>query len=230
MRRVAFALAGLVMIGAGPALAQYGYPPRPMMSVGPMPPEAVFEMVRQMGLEPIGRPLRNGPVYIQRAADYYGKPLRVVVDASRAQVVSVEAIGGPPTLHGGPYASTGAPHWRRPYGPPYGAMAPDDDDDYGPPGSIMQPPRAGLHQPNMPGLPPHVSAPQKPKAKSAAVTPQNLPKPRKRPSSAPQEAAGSIEPLQPAAQEAPAAASPQPAPQPAAKPATPEITPVAPLN
>jgi hypothetical protein len=177
--------------------------------------------------------MRNGPIYIQRAADYYGKPLRIVVDARRGQVVSVEAVGGPPMLHGGPYASTGAPYLRRPYGR-YGAMAPDDDDDYAPPGSVMAPraypPRAGVQQPNMPGLPPHMTAPQKPKAKSAAVTPQNPPAPRKRPSSAPQETAGSVEPIQAAPQEAPAAAATPPAPLAPAKPATPEMTPVAPLN
>lgn len=234
MRRVAFAIAGLVMLNAGPALAQYGYPPRPMMVVGGIPPESVFEMVRGMGLQPIGPPMRNGPVWIQRAADYYGKPLRVVVDASRAQVVSVEAIGGSPMLHGGPYASTGGPYWRRPYGP-YGAMAPDDDEDLAPPGSVMaphaQPPRPGVQQPNMQGLPPQtVAPPQKPKAKSAAVTPQNPPTPRKRPATAPQETAGSVEPLQPAAPQSAPASVPPPAPPPAAKPAAPEMTPVAPLN
>jgi len=222
MRLVALVVAGLVM-GAAPALAQYA--PRPVVPVGPMPPEGVFQMVRQMGLEPVGPPVRNGSVYFQRAADYYGKPLRVVIDASRAQVVSVETIGGPPMLHRGPYASAGAPYWRRPYGP-YGAMAPDDDDDFAPPGSIMaphaQPPRAGV-QPNVPGQPPQAGVPQKPKAKSAAVT-QHPPTPRKRPSSAPQEIAGSVEPLQSAP-----TATPTPAPAPAAKPASPEMTPVAPL-
>lgn len=217
MRLVALVVAGLVT-GAAPALAQYA--PRPVVPVGPMPPEGVFQMVRQMGLEPVGPPVRNGPVYFQRAADYYGKPLRVVIDASRAQVVSVEAIGGPPMLHRGPYASAGAPYWRRPYGP-YGAMAPDDDDDFAPPGSIMaphaQPPRAGV-QPSVPGQPPQAGVPQKPKAKSAAVT-QYPPTPRKRPAAAP-EMAGSVEPLQ---------SVPAAAPTPAAKPASPDMTPVAPL-
>src|SRR5215210_5476841 len=102
-----------------------------------MPPDGVFHMVRQMGLEPMGPPVRNGAVYVQRAADYYGRPLRIVIDASRAQVVTVETIGGPPAIYRGPYASTGAPYWRRPYGP-YGAMRPnDDDEDYAPPGSVM---------------------------------------------------------------------------------------------
>src|SRR2546423_2042072 len=155
MRIGALVVAG-VLTSTAPGLAQYA--PRPAVPVGPMPPEGVFQMVRQMGLEPVGPPVRNGPVYIQRAADYYGKPLRVVVDASRAQVISVEAIGAPPAIYGGPYASTGAPYWRRPYGP-YVAMAPYDDEDYAPPGSVMaphaQPPRPGLQQPNVPGqLPP----------------------------------------------------------------------------
>jgi hypothetical protein len=214
MKLVTFAVAGL-LAGAAPALAQYA--PRPVVPVGPMPLEGVFRMVRQMGLEPMGPPVRNGAVYVQRAADYYGKPLRVVIDASRAQVMSVEAIGGPPAMHRGPYASTGAPYWRRPYGP---YMAPYDDDDYAPPGSMMAP----YGQPPQPGLPPPTQA----KPKSAAVTPGKPPVPRKRPSSAPQEAAGSVETLQPASQAAaPVPASPA---APAARPASPEMTPVAPLD
>lgn len=235
MRLVALAVAGLVTMTA-PALAQYA--PRPMMPIGPMPPEGVFEMVRQMGLQPIGPPLRNGPVYIQRAADYYGKPLRVVVDASRAQVLSVEPIGGPPMFHGGPYASTGAPYWRGPYRP-YGAMAPDDDDDYAPPGSVMapraQPPRVGVPPPNMSGLPPQTGAQphvQRPAAKSAAVAPGRPPVPRKRPSSAPQETAGSVEPLQSGPQQnaAPQVVAPAPTPPAPPRPSDPAMPPVTPLN
>src|SRR5690242_18359647 len=102
MKFAALVAAGLITLTA-PALAQY-YVPRPMAPIGPLPPASVSEMVRQMGLTPVGAPVRSGPVYFQRAADYYGKPLRVVIDAQRAQVVSVEPVGGPPMLHGGPYA------------------------------------------------------------------------------------------------------------------------------
>src|SRR4051812_24492676 len=203
MKVFALVVAGL-LTGTAPALAQYA--PRPSVPVGPMPPDGVFRMVRQMGLEPVGPPVRNGAVYVQRAADYYGKPLRVVIDASRAQVMSVEVIGGPPAMHRGPYASAGAPYWRRPYGP---YMAPYDDD-YAPPGSMMAP----YGQPPQRGLPPA-------KPKSAAVTPGKPPVPRKRPFSAPQEAAGSVEPVQPAPQAAAPAAVSSPAP--AAKPTAPEM-------
>jgi hypothetical protein len=210
MKLVSLIIAGL-LTSAAPALAQSV--PRPVMPVGPMPPEGVFQMVRQMGLEPVGRPVRNGPVYVQRAADYYGRPLRIMVDASRGQVVSVEAIGGRPAIQGGAYASTGAPYWRRPYGP-YG-MVPYDDDDYGPPGSVMAP----YGQPPQPGLPPA-------KPKSAAVTPAHPPAPRKRPSTAPQHAVGSVEPIQ-TPQAAPATSTPPAAP---ANPASPAMTPVVPLE
>ena len=213
MKLVSLIIAGL-LTSAAPALAQYV--PRPVVPVGPMPPEGVFQMVRQMGLEPVGRPVRNGPVYVQRAADYYGRPLRIMVDASRGQVVSVEAIGGRPAIQGGAYASTGAPYWRRPYGP-YG-MVPYDDDDYGPPGSVMVP----YGQPPQPGLPPATQA----KPKSAAVTPAHPPAPRKRPSTAPQHAVGSVEPIQ-TPQAAPATSTPPAAP---ANPASPAMTPVVPLE
>src|SRR5262245_6431305 len=102
MKLVALAATAFVVVSA-PASAQYV--PRPMAPIGPLPPDSVSEIVRHMGLEPVGAPVRSGPVYFQRAADYYGKPLRVVIDAHRAQVVMVEPIGGPPMLHRGPYAA-----------------------------------------------------------------------------------------------------------------------------
>jgi hypothetical protein len=201
MKIAAIAVAGFVTLAAGPAFAQsllYAPPSqRPMMPVGPMPAEDVFEMVRAMGLEPIGRPVRNGPYLIQRASDFYGKPMRVTIDAARAQVVSVEAAGGPPAIYGGPYAATGpyapAP-WRGPYRP-YTPPPEVGEVDYAPPGSIMTPPgvpaRPGL--PNATGAAPH--AQPHPSAKSAAITPARPPVPRKRPAAAPQEAAGTVEPL-----------------------------------
>jgi hypothetical protein len=210
MKLVALAAAGFFAASA-PASAQYI--PRPMAPIGPLPPESVSEIVRQMGLEPVGAPVRSGPVYFQRAADYYGKPLRVVIDAHRAQVVMVEPMGGPPMLHRGPYASAGAPYWRRSY--PYGMP---DDDAIAPPGSVMAP----HAQPPQAGLPPATQA--KPSAKSAAVAPAQPPVPRKRPASAPQQAAGSVEPVQ--------AATTQAAPAPVEKPAAPAgaMPPVTPLE
>ena len=110
MKLVTLAAAGLFALSV-PASAQYI--PRPMAPIGPMAPESVSEMVREMGLQPVGAPVRSGPVYFQRAADYYGKPLRVVIDAQRAQVLSVE-----PAREHGPLAR------GEPYQPPRRTRAP----------------------------------------------------------------------------------------------------------
>ena len=205
MRLVGLALAG-VLIAAAPALAQYA--PRPPAPIGPMAADDVSEIVQAMGLDPVGHPARSGAFYVQRAVDDYGRVLRVTVDARRSQVIAVEAAARAPY---GTYAGY-PPRW------PYRGYV---DDDLAPPGSVMgarvQPPHA---------LPPPSAAAPRPATKSAAVTPQRPPVPRKRPASAPETvSAGSIEPVTPPAQDTPA----EP-PAPPAKPAEPALTPVAPLE
>ena len=183
-----------------------------------------------MGLNPVGPPARSGHFYIQRVADYYGRPLRVIVDATRGQVVSVEPLGAPGSITGGPYAANGpyagpgGPYGRRPY-PPYG-MSPDEDEFDGPPArrAALGQPQMEPYHPGTPMQPPRAAV--KPAAKSAAITPGRTPVPRKRPVAAPQETAGTIEPLAKPA-EAPQVKPAEPMPEPAA---TPAIPPVAPLE
>jgi len=223
MKLVTLAVAGFAVLGASPALAQYGpYGPimRPMMPIAGMPGQGVVGMVREMGLDPIGSPARSGNFYIQRASDYYGRPMRVVVDARRAQVVSVEALNAAGSLHAGPYAAASPRYAPGVYGrgayPGYGA--PDGED---------------MDQP-MP-LPQQVTP--KPGTKSAAVSPAKPPVPRRRPAAAPQEAAGAIEPVQSTSRATAApntVAVPAPAtearPSPPAAPPAPVMPPVAPLE
>ena len=244
------ALAGSTAIGTSVALVQYGpFGPvmRPMMPIAGMPGNEVVGMVREMGLDPIGPPTRSGNFYIQRAADYYGRPMQVIVDARRAQVVSVEALNAAGSIHGAPLAPANARYAPPPYGrgghPGYGA--PDDDDLSGPlpaPQGARPAPRADLgpmpadpHRGIQPmPLPQHVTP--KPVTKSAAITPGKPPVPRKRPAAAPQETAGTVEPLQakPEAAPAPSAAVAAPAteakPSAPAAPAAPAMPPVAPLE
>jgi hypothetical protein len=226
MKVLALAVAGFAALTA-PAVAQFI--PRPMAPIG-LAGANVFDMVRDMGLDPIGPPMRSGRFWVQRAVDDDGQRLRIVVDAVRAQVLSVEPLGRMPAAYGGPYPVRGPYGYG--YGPrPYPYMMPDDEA-IAPPRSAMAPrgyPLAALPRGLTPqaGLPPVSTAP---KQKSAAVTPGRPPVPRKRPSSAPQEAAGTVEPLHAAPQaEAPVTtgSTPQPAP---AKPASPAMTPVAPLE
>ena len=208
MRLVGLAVAGL-LLGAAPASAQYV--PRPVMPIGPSSAQDAAEIVQAMGLDPIGPAVRSGPYYVQSARDDFGRVLRVTVDARRSQVIAVEA-GVPRALYG-PYA--GYAPYHRPY-PPRAGYPMGDDFDLAPPGSIMGarvPPHAAT-----PSAPPHAVAP-KPATKSANAAPV----PRKRPAAAPQEAAGSVEPL--SAQSAPAPAETAPA-----KPAPSQMTPIAPLE
>ena len=208
--RLVVAVAGL-LFAAAPASAQY-YGPRPAVPIGPPSAYDVAEIVQAMGLDPIGPPTRSGAFYVQRARDDFGRVLQVTVDARRSQVVAVEA-GVPRALYG-PHA--GYASYRRPY-PGYAALPPEDDVDLAPPGSVMGarvPPHATAPRaavaPNPPP-PPHVVAPR-PAVKSATATPV----PRKRPAAAPQEAAGSVEPM-PAQNAAP----PAPAQPSAVSPVTP---------
>ena len=249
--RDTLALAGSTAIDTSLTLVQYGpFGPvmRPMMPIAGMPGNEVVGMVREMGLDPIGPPTRSGNFYIQRAADYYGRPIQVIVDARRAQVVSVEALNVPGSIHGAPVAAANARYAPGPYGrgghPGYGA--PDDDDLSGPlpaPQGARPAPRADLgpmptdpHRGIQPmPLPQHVTP--KPVTKSAAITPGKPPVPRKRPAAAPQEAAGTVEPLAAKPEAAPSAAAPAPAteakpstPASSAAPAAPAMPPVAPLE
>jgi hypothetical protein len=242
--RDTLALATSTAIGTSLTLVQYGpFGPvmRPAMPIAGMPGNEVVGMVREMGLDPIGPPTRSGNFYIQRAADYYGRPMQVIVDARRAQVVSVEALNAPGSIHGAPLAAANARYAPPPYGrgayPGYGT--PDDDFDGPRPapqgarptphadlGPVQADPYRGV-QP-MP-LPQHVAP--KPATKSAAITPGKPPVPRKRPAAAPQEAAGTVEPLQakPEAVPAPNATAPATEAKPST-PATPAMPPVAPLE
>jgi hypothetical protein len=190
MRLVGLAVAGL-LLGAAPASAQNI--PRPVAPVGLSSAQDAAEIVQAMGLDPIGPAARSGPYYVQSARDDFGRVLRVTVDARRSQVIAVEA-GVPRALYG-PYAGY-TPH-HRPY-PARAAHPFGEDLDLAPPGSIM----GARMQPHAvaPSAPPH-AAPPKPATKSANATPV----PRKRPAAAPQEAAGSVEPL-PAQGAAPAPA------------------------
>src|SRR5262245_847175 len=87
---VVFALA---LIGSGAALAQ-AVPPGLYPDAGPaLPPHEVITIVRSTGLEPLGRPVRRGPVYTIRAVDPAGgEELRVIVDAQVGNVVRMVPV------------------------------------------------------------------------------------------------------------------------------------------
>ncbi|MEA2928273.1 MAG: hypothetical protein QOG38_701 [Hyphomicrobiales bacterium] len=253
MRLIAVAVAGLVTAGAASAQPMWGpdqgrfYAPeraplwgRDRTWMGPIRPQQVAYIVESMGLDPVGPPMQTGYLVVQRAADEFGRIVRVTINTNNGRVVSVAPAGAPPAADGGPYAG------YRQYGPgPYARPAPeaDDDDEFAPPGAVRAP-RAALPPGAMPPpgvVPPPRSAattpypanpypptpPQseahKPAAKSAIVTPTHPPQPRKRPEGAEtsrKAEPGSVAPVQatpaPPAQgakpSAPSTAMPPPAP------------------
>jgi len=126
-------LAAFALLASRPALTQplppyhgTAYP-----GEGALPPHEAVTIVSSTGLEPVGRPVRQGPVYAVRAVDPAGEEVRVIVDAYLGRIVKVIPLSGPR------YAM---PLLRAPYGQPPRpmAMVPDGDfDDFNPigPGS-----------------------------------------------------------------------------------------------
>ena len=85
---VAFTLAALPAGLAQPAPPPYPgtiYPGEGMI----LPPYEVAAIVRSTGLEPLGRPVRQGQAYAVRAVDEAGEEVRVIVDARLGRIVKV---------------------------------------------------------------------------------------------------------------------------------------------
>jgi hypothetical protein len=156
-------VAAFALLAAQPGLAQVVPPPYPgtiYPGAGALPPHEIVTIVRSTGLEPIGRPVRQGPAYALHAVDPAGEEVRVVVDAHMGRIVKVIPLSGPR------YAM---PLMRPPFGRPPRpmAMVPDGEfDDFAPIG-----PRAGA-------LPagPAASAPYDPAAQARPPLPRPRPK------------------------------------------------------
>jgi len=155
---VAFTLA------ASPAgLAQPVPPPYPG-TVYPgdgmiLPPYEVAAIVRSTGLEPLGRPVRQGQAYAVRAVDEAGEEVRVIVDARLGRIVKVIPLMEPryamPLLR--------PPAFGRPPRPL--AMVPDGGID----GPMVNGPGAG-------GLGPTAGAPHEPRVQAGPPLPRPRPK------------------------------------------------------
>jgi hypothetical protein len=156
-------IAALALLASRPGLAQPippAYPGAVYPSEGALPPHEVATIVSSTGLEPVGRPVRQGPVYALRAVDPAGEEVRVVVDAYMGRIVKVIPLSGPR------YAM---PLLRAPYGRPPRptAMVPGDEfDDFTPIG-----PGSGG------GAPGVARAPRDPAAQAGQAGPP-LPRPR----------------------------------------------------
>jgi hypothetical protein len=202
---------------AQPAPPPYPEPARPAPAPGSaaaFPPHEIVAIVRSTGLEPLSRPVRQGPTYALRAVDPAGREVRVIVDAHRGRVLRIvptpRNANLPPSYTRPPAPIAAAPDASR-----MAALPPDDDE---PPEMIMPNASTG----------PTMLAPSAPRATTHVPRPPPLPRPR--PSLA--DAVAPALPVSP--QVAPAVPSPV-APVPAAppveeKPATNAVAPPTPAQ
>jgi hypothetical protein len=100
---LAVALLGLAPCGASQAQPmQPAYPGYYPGLFGGVAPSEVVTIVRSKGLEPLSRPIRQGPAYTLRASDPQGRIVQVVVDARIGRIVRVvpttraDAVAPPP--------------------------------------------------------------------------------------------------------------------------------------
>jgi hypothetical protein len=156
-------VAAFALLAAQPGLTQVVPPPYPGTMYpgdGALPPHEIVTIVRSTGLEPIGRPVRQGPAYALRAVDPAGEEVRVIVNAYMGRIVKVIPVSGPR------YAM---PLLRPPFGRPPRpmAMVPDGEfDDFTPVG------RGAGALPAGPGA----SAPHDPVAQAGPPLPRPRPK------------------------------------------------------
>ena len=87
------------LVASGAGLAQpvpYPYPDTVYPGDGViLPPYEVAAIVRSTGLEPLGRPVRQGQAYAVRAVDDAGEEVRVIVDARLGRIVKVVPLMEP---------------------------------------------------------------------------------------------------------------------------------------
>jgi hypothetical protein len=170
-------IAALALLASRPGVAQ-PYPGAVYPGEA-LPPHEAVTIVSSTGLEPVGRPVRQGPVYALRAVDPAGEEVRVIVDAYLGRIVKVIPLSGPR------YAM---PLLRAPYGRPPRptAMVPGDEfDDFtsigpgpgGSPSGVARVPRdpaaqAGQSGPPLPRPRPKLASTEAPAAAPAAAREQ----------------------------------------------------------
>ncbi len=118
----------------GAVYAAAPYPGPVYGGYGPaLPPRVIVAIVRSTGLEPLTKPVHNGPAYALRAVDRAGRQLQVMVDARAGRIVRIVPVAGGyagvPPAYGRPPGVAVVPDGYRPNSriaalPPGGEAAP----------------------------------------------------------------------------------------------------------
>ncbi|MBI4275584.1 MAG: hypothetical protein HY659_12885 [Rhizobiales bacterium] len=236
--------AAIWLAGIGTGAAQDVRPPQ--AAIDGLPPYEIITIIRSLGFNPIGRPVRQGPAYVLHAVDRYDREIRVVVDARSGRVQSTVPVIPAGAWRQGPGPGAwreGRPYSRDPsfdprdsyYGrPPLpGGTYEDADEERSlpPPGTdprVIRAPQGVDRQGALPPPPPppRAGTPSDPSiARSVATPPTRTPVPRPRPAAL---ASTSATPEQPVPAENPdksaePAKKPDKSPEPAKTPEAPGV-------
>jgi hypothetical protein len=233
---------GLAAVGLAAAVPAKADPIR--IAQAQFPPYEIMTIVRSTGLDPLSRPVRQGPVYVLRALDGYGTEVRVVVDAYAGRILTVRPVVPVAAPYGAVRPRYFPPRYVDPryppepplYGPgdeyePEARYAPGPPDPRGPqvvygsrnPGEEIRPPRPPARVPTV-GNAPNAKAPPTTKSTPSAKTTAPAPKsaavtPANPLALPPPPAEPAVAAKAPADPPAPAAATPAPETSKAAAPA-----------
>lgn len=145
--------------------------------IGPLPPHVIGEIATiELGLYPVSRVLRSGPVYYVEGITTRGARMRYTVDAYYGQILDRVVVRGPVQVPGGPgdhrrFAGLGPPDHV--LGPGYRESFEDADDGLlRPPGRVRDGSRPALPQPKAASA---ISRPPAAPAKALPPTPAALP-------------------------------------------------------
>ena len=120
-----------------------------------LPPHEILTIVRSTRLDPIGRPVRQGPNYVLHAIDEDDREMRVIVSARSGEILRMAPAATPARIPprggvAGPYErmdryerAAPAPGYITPDGYRYSSRPPvidDDDDDLPPSQRAPRPP------------------------------------------------------------------------------------------
>lgn len=86
---VAIGLAGVVLLAPLVSASAGSRPSEPAPAMAAVAGGDIVTSIRQMGLNPIGEPVRRGPYYVLHAYDPRGIEMRVVADADFGDILSV---------------------------------------------------------------------------------------------------------------------------------------------
>lgn len=91
-RALTIGIAGVALAATLSVVTAWSRSPAPVTAADALPAYEILTRVTELGLDPIGQPLRRGPYYVLHAVDPRGSEMRVVADAQFGDILSVAPV------------------------------------------------------------------------------------------------------------------------------------------